>query len=443
MIHSPFRHGRVAPSGQLLRHADGTPFFWLADTAWELFHRLTREEAIYFLDTRCAQQFNVIQAVALAEFDGLRTPNRYGELALHDQDPTRPNETYFTHIDWVIARAAERGLYIALLPTWGDKVVRHAWGDGPIVFDAANARGYAQWLGRRYATQENVMWVMGGDRRAIHTHAGGDDDYRPLWAAMAQGIRAGGSDALITYHPPGGRDSRSGAQLHDAPWLQLNMMQSGHGSGRDVPVWEWVTADLALTPAKPTLDGEPNYEDHPVNPWPPPWDPANGYFRDHDVRKQMWRSVLAGGCGVTYGHHAVWQFFDPALKPVVNHADRTWREAIARPAAQQVRHLRALIERLDSTGSRVPDQALLAHDAGARGSHVRCMRDAARAWAIAYVPNTQTVNIAANSIAGASMHASWYDPRTGASTPIGEFNAAKPRAFTTPDHGPDWVLVLT
>ena len=171
--------------------------------------------------------------------------------------------------------------------------------------------------------------------------------------------------------------------------------------------------------------------------------PPTAIFRDHDVRKQMWRSVLAGGCGVTYGHHAVWQFFDPALNPVINHADRPWREALLRPAAQQVRHLRALIERLDPAGSRLPDQALLAHDAGARGSHVRCMRDAARAWAIVYVPNTQTVTIAANSVAGNPMHASWFDPRTGASTPIGAFDAAKPRAFTTPDHGPDWVLVLT
>ena len=48
---------------------DGQPFFWLGDTAWELFHRLTREEADQYLKRRAEQEFTVIQAVALAEFD--------------------------------------------------------------------------------------------------------------------------------------------------------------------------------------------------------------------------------------------------------------------------------------------------------------------------------------------------------------------------------------
>ena len=45
----------------------GTPFFYLGDTAWELFHRLDREEADEYLSLRAAQGFHVIQAAALAE----------------------------------------------------------------------------------------------------------------------------------------------------------------------------------------------------------------------------------------------------------------------------------------------------------------------------------------------------------------------------------------
>lgn len=51
----------------------GAPFFYLGDTAWELFHRLTREEAEQYLQDRASKGFTVIQAVALAELDGLRT----------------------------------------------------------------------------------------------------------------------------------------------------------------------------------------------------------------------------------------------------------------------------------------------------------------------------------------------------------------------------------
>jgi hypothetical protein len=40
---------RVAPSGRTLERADGTPFFYLGDTAWALFNRLDREEATRYL----------------------------------------------------------------------------------------------------------------------------------------------------------------------------------------------------------------------------------------------------------------------------------------------------------------------------------------------------------------------------------------------------------
>ena len=122
----------------------------------------------------------------------------------------------------------------------------------------------------------------------------------------------------MTYHPWGGHSSSE--WLHEEDWLDVNMMQSGHGGGHDVPVWDMIAHDYALKPTKPTLDGEPNYEDHPVSPWPK-WDPANGYYRDHDVRKQLYRSVFAGACGVTYGHHSMWQFYEPPRQMVL-FADR-------------------------------------------------------------------------------------------------------------------------
>jgi hypothetical protein len=67
---------RVSSGGRHLETLDGRPFFWLGDTAWELFHRLDREEADLYLATRAAQGFNVVQAVVLAEQDGLGTPQR-------------------------------------------------------------------------------------------------------------------------------------------------------------------------------------------------------------------------------------------------------------------------------------------------------------------------------------------------------------------------------
>ncbi|NJL31352.1 MAG: DUF4038 domain-containing protein, partial [Phycisphaerales bacterium] len=90
--------------------------------------------------------------------------------------------------------------------------------------------------------------------------------------------------------------------------------------------WEWIDRDYHMLPTKPTLDAEINYEDHPINPWPV-WSPRSGYFRDHDVRKQSYRSVFAGAAGVTYGHHSVWQFYSDRYEPI-NHPDRFWTDAM-------------------------------------------------------------------------------------------------------------------
>ena len=103
---------KVSENRRFLVTADGRPFFWLGDTAWELFHRATREEAECYLTNRAAKRFTVIQAVALAEFDGLHAPNAYGDLPLANDDPTRPDERYFAHVDWVIAKANALGLYV-------------------------------------------------------------------------------------------------------------------------------------------------------------------------------------------------------------------------------------------------------------------------------------------------------------------------------------------
>lgn len=424
---------RVSDNHRFLQTESGAPFFWLGDTAWELFHRLTIEEAERFLENRRRKGMNVIQAVALAEFDGIRTPNVYGDYALVDEDPTRPNEAYFRHVDAIIDLAADKGLYIGLLPTWGDKVTP-MWGAGPAIFTEENARIYGRWLGERYKDRSNILWILGGDRPALKD----DADYRPIWRAMAAGIDAGtGAHPFKTYHPWGGHSTSE--ELYDEGWLDMNMMQSGHGGGRSVPVWEMIERDYARTPIKPTLDAEPNYEDHPISPWPT-WNPANGYFRDHDVRQQSYRSVFAGGCGVTYGHHSIWQFCGERHAPI-NHADRSWLDALDRPGAGQLIHLRRLMESRPYF-SRIPDQSILVDNPAERGCHMRATRDEAGRYALVYAPLVQPITVRLDWAAGTSVRAWWYNPRTGGAAAIGDFAAASAITFHPPIDGPDWVLVL-
>ncbi len=176
-------HGKleVSPNGRFLQFENGNPFFYLGETAWELFHRLSLDEAEIFLENRRQKGFTVIQAVILAELDGLRTPSVNGELPLHDLDPTKPNESYFSFVDSVIQLAASKGLIMGLLPTWGDKVELR-WGEGPLVFNEENAYTYGEWLGRRYRDMPNIIWINGGDRGCLGVEN--------VWDALARGIRS-------------------------------------------------------------------------------------------------------------------------------------------------------------------------------------------------------------------------------------------------------------
>ena len=426
----------MTPDGHYIQCEDGSPFFWLGDTGWELFHRLKKEEINTYLENRSRKGFNVIQAVVLPEFDGLRKPNQYDDLPLHDLDPTKPNEKYFLLIDTVIKMALEKNIYMGLLPTWGDKVTPN-WGDGPVIFTEANAYLYGQWIGKRYKDCLNIIWILGGDRSAKKDSS----DWRPIWRAMAKGILEGtDGKAFITYHPAGGPYSTS-QYIQNETWLNMNMIQSGHGGGHDVRVWNLVERDRNYLPTKPTIDGEPNYEDHPVNPWPK-WDSANGYFNDYDVRKQTYRSVFAGACGVTYGHHSVWQFWSPR-EIKINHADCYWTEAIDRPGAFQVGYLRNLIESRDPL-NRIPDQSMILSGQGGGGQYITAFRDSANRYAMIYLPYGKTITVKTNWIKNDNIIAWWFNPKTGKASKIGSLKKEKEMSFTPASLGflNDWVLVL-
>lgn len=424
LSHGPLR---VSENKRAFVHADGTPFFYLGDTAWELFHRLNREEAERYLEDRRARRFTVIQAVALAELDGLNTPNPYGNKPLHDNDPARPNDAYFQHVDWIVKRAAEKGLIIGLLPSWGRYVRQGSWEkESAAIFTESSAYAYGQWIAARYADAPNLIWILGGDRTP--------EGVVPIWRAMARGIRESDTGRhLITFHPQGRQSSSQ--LLHNEDWLDFNMFQSGHNQ-RDKRNDEMTDYDYSRLPVKPVVDGEPRYENHPID-----WRPKeNGFFDGFDVRQAAWWSVLAGAAGHTYGCHDIWQMLAPGREPV-GFARGTWQASLALPGADQMRHLRALIEAHDPL-TRAPAQHLLASGAQQAGSPIRVALG--KGYLLAYTPFGEAIQLLSAPELGKTVRASWFDPRTGLSRPIGPRPNA-PRRWLPPGklgRGQDWVLVL-
>ena len=422
---------RVSANNRFLQTTDGKPFFWLGDTAWELFHRLTREEAEKYLENRADKGFTVIQAVALAELDGLHDPNPYGEIPLENDDPTKPREAYFQHVDFIIRKAEKLGLYIGLLPTWGDKVFKDRWGAGPEIFTIENAKVYGKWIGSRYKNQKNIIWMLGGDRNPRN-----ENDIA-IWRAMASGIEegVGGSrNALMTFHPQPNslQDGGSAKWFHKDAWLDFNMFQTGHC--RENNVWDRMDFVYRLSPVKPVLDGETLYEDHPVcfN--------ANdlGTSSPYDIRKHAWLDVFAGAFGHTYGCHDIWQMYAPHRTPV-NNPHFPWYVAMDLPGAGQMKYLRYLIESRPMF-DRIPDQTLVT-DALNANDHVQATRG--NDYLFVYSAQGKKFTVNTGKISGTELNGYWYNPRNGEITELGRFPKKAQQEFVPPTsgYGQDWVLV--
>ncbi len=421
-------HGKleVSENGRFLQFEDGTPFFWLGDTAWELFHRLTKQEAITYLENRREKGFTVIQAVILAELDGLHTPNMEGELPLIGDDPRRINEAYFDHVDWVISKAGEMGMFIGLLPTWGDKVDKQ-WGIGPVIFNPENARAYGEILGERYRDFGNIIWINGGDR------LGGGDNY-PVWNALAEGIIANDPNHLMTFHPMGGNSSSR--WFHDQEWLDFNMIQTGHGERSYAAYIKLLIPDYQRQPVKPTFDGEPRYEDHPHN-WMPD---ILGWFDEVDVRQAAYWNLFSGGFGHTYGCHAIWQMLAPGRDPV-GHARNSWKEDLDLPGAWDMIHVRRLMESRPML-ERIPFQQIVRNSYVPETDYIVATRGSD--YIMVYIPTGWGATLDLGLCGWKTARGWWYNCRTGESTDLGELEASGIRTFTPEQgwRGNDWVLVL-
>jgi hypothetical protein len=423
---------RVSANNRYLETMDGKPFFWMGDTAWELFHRLNREEAEKYLKNRADKGFTVIQAVALAELDGLHDPNPYGEIPLENDDPTKPREAYFQHVDFIIRKAEQLGLYIGLLPTWGDKVFKAQWGAGPEIFNSTNAKAYGKWIGNRYKNQKNIIWILGGDRNPRN-----DNDVA-IWRAMASGIEescGGGDKALITYHPQPNALEEGGSSkwFHNDAWLDFNMFQTGHC--RENNLWDRLSYVYDLKPAKPVLDGETIYEDHPVC-----FNATDlGTSSAYDVRKHAWIDVFAGAFGHTYGCHDIWQMYAPNRTPI-NGPHFPWYVAIDLPGAGQMKYLRYLVESRPMT-DRIPDQSIIT-DALNAHDHIQATRG--KDYIFVYSSQGKKFNVNTGKISGSEIITYWYNPKNGEVKQNGKMSKKQQHEFEPPDsgYGRDWVLVI-
>lgn len=426
---------KVSPDGHHLQTADGKPFFYLADTAWELIHRLDREEADTYLKLRQAQGFNVIQTVVLSEFDGLNTPNAYGDRPFKENNPTLlateegENNDYWNHVEYIIKQANKRGLYVALLPTWG-----HYWNDENSFFDKQSAAAYGSYVAKRYG-KYNIIWILGGDRNPK------DYSKQAIIRSMAEAIRKIDSSNLITYHPAGWQSSAT--WFHKDNWLDFNSRQSGHQKEYNSHIKTY--ENYLLSPAKPVADIEPLYEvtlkEYDAE--------AGGYSTADNARRSIYWAAFYGACGVAYGHNHIWQMYDPKNGFAPKYSpNATWRQTVEAGAGTDIPLLKNLLYSRPFFSRRPAPELLVEEDTLVPGKgirHIAALMDDEGSYAMVYNPGGRSFSIKGSLLKAQKLKAWWLDPKTGKVQKIGKIkNSKESLRFTppTPNIVKDWVLIV-
>ncbi len=429
----------VSANHHFLQYANGEPFFWLGDTGWFLFNKLNREEAVYYLSNRAAKGFNVIQCMLIPH---LPLVNAFGDSAFFGNDITRPRELhgkipvgqydYWDHVEYIIDEAAKLNMYVGLVPIWGNVAKQPA-------NTLDKIKIYATWLVNRFKLKPNIIWINGGDLRG--------DIVREKWEAIGNIIRAYDTLHLITFHPFG--RTQSSTWFQNASWLDFNMFQSGHrrydqkkGDGAESwkgeDNWRYVLEDYAKTPPKPTLDGEPSYENIPQG----LHDTTQPYWKASDCRRYAYWSVFAGAFGHTYGDNAVMQMYKPndTEKPAYG-AKNYWYEAIDDTGSFQMWYLKKLILSRPFF-ERVYDSTQII-DQGTRYDFIPVTHGNSYLFAYTYTGRSFTLKL--GTIDGDSLKTCWYDPRNGNELIIGKIQNKGIMLFDPPgekQNGNDWVLIM-
>ncbi len=410
-LHGPIQ---VSETGTHFQHADGTPFFWLGDTAWNGVIRGDDRDWQTYLQTRAKQKFTVIQCV-LPHWRG-DAEDELGHTACSEQHPIAVNPAYFQEKDRRFAMINEQGLLAAPVILWS-----HLPTDLGYKLSQEDAIALARYIVARYGAYQ-LAWLLGGD--GYYQKMGID-----RWKHIGRRVFAERHDRPVTLHPAGLRWPNK--FFGNENWLDFIGYQSGHGDVPEDIQWLAKGPDPQVTsthPVKPVINLEPNYEG------------AIGYhnkvlFTDEHVRRAAyWSCMNVPTAGVTYGHDAIWNW-NKQIGPSEGHGDwgggaiAPWKTALQTDGITSMSIMKTFFESIDWSTLQPAEHLLAAQPGDIDPSHhVTVSRTADGKCIVVYTPVGCTLDIQTQ---GYEMQ--WFNPRNG--------QYASASDTCTPDEK-DWVLLL-
>jgi hypothetical protein len=403
----------------------GRPFMIVGDSPQAMIGNLTLQDAATFIADRKAAGFNSLLVDLLcAKYTGCRDDGSTIEGVKPFTTPgdlSTPNPAYFARAEKFIRLAASAGMVVFL-----DPIETGGWLGTLKSNGAAKDYAYGRFLGRRFKSLPNIVWMSGND---FQTWSDPADDAVVL--AVARGIRSVGTSQLQTIE----LNFLVSASRDDPRWQPIVGLDAAYTYA---PTYAEVLKEYNRRPSVPVFMVEAGYEFEQNSAAISPGEPAT-------LRRQEYWSMLSGATGQFYGNHYTWQFADG------------WKEKLDTPGSTQIGYLVKLFSgrpwyRLvpDQTHKLVTDGYGTSSSTGPVDSsdYVTTAVTPDGTLAISYLPAGGTISVDLGRLAG-PVNAQWYDPSNGSYEPVSgsPFPNSGRVDFTSPgknaDGDTDWVLVLT
>ena len=403
-------------------YADGTPYLWLADTAWNGVLRAKPADWDEYLAVRRDQGFSGVQFIG-GPWRAF-SHDAQGETAFLNDDPTRINPAFFQRLDSKVAAINAHGLHAI-----------------PLLMHDNGNYNFAQSLSQEDTIRLVRYMLARWDAYHCAYILAGDGPYdgerARYWIEVGRAVFGQRTQRPVTILPLGWMWFLN--DLRHEPWFTFLGYQSCHDDSDEQLAWlaqgppakEWRTEPLL-----PQIDLELNYEAHPAE--------ASGtLFDDHDVRRAMyWSLLVAPPAGATFGNHSIWLWAENEEAPADHDylgAIPGWRAGLRTAGTRSISALRRLFDTLPWWQLQ-PAPELLVDQPGER--NIRHFVAAARApnadFVVCYLPVGETITIDVSQLVS-GLNWRWYNPRNG------EWTAAIAEGHTafTPPSSEDWVFVAT
>ena len=410
-----------ADRNHLVNTFTNKPVFVTGESGFSLVGQLSNADIETYFSDREARGFNLIWVAVVDNTYSNHSPqNALGQVPFGALPFLNMQEPFFAHLDYILQLAAAHGITLLLNPAFsGYPCVGGGW--CPQMEDASEATmtAFGVYLGSRYKSYPNVIWLIGGD--ADITHRG--KNLQSKLNALAMGIYSVDRVHLMTAENIRGESALD--KWSGAPWLRVNSL---YNKPPDFPAA--ANANYLRRDRLPFFLLEDWYEG------------------EHDMtqlglRQEAYWSVLSGAhLGEVFGNNAIWPF---GTAPYVTIA-KTWQSQLNSEGSVS-RELLGKLFRSREHWKMNPDidHNVVTGGYGSSWNLSVASRSSDGQTIIVYIPNgsatTLSVDMSKITSAGKKAKGWWFNPSHGSAQLISTFPNTGTRQFTPPDAN-DWVLVL-